>query len=71
MGIDEEGHRQILCYYVGAQEGAYGCWREVLKDHYSRGGKVKTRARFKLLEAENNLLKKIYALQRQAKLVKH
>ncbi|MDF9843463.1 MULTISPECIES: transposase [unclassified Paenibacillus] len=31
MGIDEEGHRQILGFYVGGQESANG-WREVLKD---------------------------------------
>lgn len=36
MGIDEEGHRQILGFYVGGQESANG-WREVLKDLYSRG----------------------------------
>ncbi|QHT59674.1 IS256 family transposase [Paenibacillus lycopersici] len=36
MGIDEEGHRQILGFYVGGQESANG-WRDVLKDLYSRG----------------------------------
>jgi transposase-like protein len=36
MGIDEDGHRQILGFYVGGQESANG-WREVLKDLYSRG----------------------------------
>lgn len=36
MGIDEEGHRQILGFYVGGQESANG-WREVLKDLYRRG----------------------------------
>ncbi|WP_080832018.1 IS256 family transposase [Cohnella massiliensis] len=36
MGIDEDGHRQILGFYVGGQESAHG-WREVLKDLYSRG----------------------------------
>ncbi len=36
MGIDEEGHRQILGFYVGGQESANG-WREVLKDLYNRG----------------------------------
>ncbi|KWX80862.1 transposase [Paenibacillus riograndensis] len=36
MGIDEEGHRQILGFYVGGQESANG-WREVLKDLYDRG----------------------------------
>jgi putative transposase len=36
MGIDEDGHREILGFYVGGQESANG-WREVLKDLYSRG----------------------------------
>ncbi|WP_150270659.1 IS256 family transposase, partial [Paenibacillus tepidiphilus] len=36
MGIDTEGHRQILGFYVGGQESANG-WREVLKDLYDRG----------------------------------
>lgn len=36
MGIDENGHRQILGFYVGGQESSNG-WREVLKDLYSRG----------------------------------
>ncbi len=36
MGIDEEGHRQILGFYVGGQESANG-WRDVLKDLYKRG----------------------------------
>lgn len=36
MGIDEDGHRQILGFYVGGQGSANG-WRDVLKDLYSRG----------------------------------
>ncbi|MDQ0194360.1 IS256 family transposase [Paenibacillus wynnii] len=36
MGIDEDGHRQILGFYVGGQESSNG-WREVLKDLYNRG----------------------------------
>lgn len=36
MGIDEDGHRQLLGFYVGGQESANG-WREVLKDLYQRG----------------------------------
>ncbi|MEK4062554.1 MULTISPECIES: IS256 family transposase [Paenibacillus] len=36
MGIDEEGQRQILGFYVGGQESSNG-WREVLKDLYTRG----------------------------------
>lgn len=36
MGIDEEGHRQILGYYVGGQETATSC-REVFEDLRRRG----------------------------------
>lgn len=36
MGIDEEGHRQILGFYIGGQESSNG-WKEVLRDLYSRG----------------------------------
>ena len=36
MGIDEEGHRQILGFYVGGQESSNG-WRDVLNDLYRRG----------------------------------
>lgn len=36
MGIDEDGRRQILGFYIGGQESSNG-WREVLKDLYSRG----------------------------------
>ncbi|MFF2091824.1 IS256 family transposase [Paenibacillus sp. NPDC058174] len=36
MGIDEDGHRQILGFYVGGQESANG-WRDVLKDLHQRG----------------------------------
>jgi len=36
MGIDDEGYREVLGFYVGGQESANG-WREVLKDLYGRG----------------------------------
>lgn len=36
MGINEEGYRQILGFYVGGQESANG-WRDVLRDLYKRG----------------------------------
>ncbi|MDI4643353.1 IS256 family transposase [Cohnella hashimotonis] len=36
MGIDENGRRQILGFYVGGYESANG-WREVLKDLKQRG----------------------------------
>lgn len=36
MGIDENGYRQILGFYVGGQESSNG-WRDVLRDLYRRG----------------------------------
>lgn len=38
MGIDEDGHRQILGFYIGGHESANG-WRDVLHDLYRRGAK--------------------------------
>ncbi len=36
MGINEQGYRHILGFYVGGQESANG-WKDVLKDLYNRG----------------------------------
>ncbi|MDQ0887986.1 transposase-like protein [Paenibacillus sp. V4I9] len=36
MGINEQGYREILGFYIGGQESANG-WRDVLKDLYRRG----------------------------------
>ncbi|TBL67093.1 IS256 family transposase [Paenibacillus thalictri] len=36
MGINEQGRREILGFYVGGQESSNG-WREVLQDLYRRG----------------------------------
>lgn len=36
MGINEQGYRQILGFYVGGQESANG-WRDVLRDLHRRG----------------------------------
>jgi len=36
MGINEEGNRQILGFYIGGQESSNG-WKDVLKDLYRRG----------------------------------
>lgn len=38
MGIDTQGYRQILGFYIGGQESANG-WRDVLRDLYNRGAK--------------------------------
>jgi len=38
LGIDEDGHREILSFSVGGQESSNG-WRDVLKDLYDRGAK--------------------------------
>lgn len=36
MGINEQGYRQILGFYIGGQESAHG-WKEILQDLYRRG----------------------------------
>jgi putative transposase len=36
MGINDEGYRQILGFYIGGQESSNG-WKEMLKDLYKRG----------------------------------
>jgi len=36
LGVNEEGHREILGFYVGGQESSLG-WRNILQDLYSRG----------------------------------
>jgi putative transposase len=36
MGINEQGYREILGFYIGGHESANG-WRDVLKDLYRRG----------------------------------
>lgn len=36
MGINEQGHRQILGFYIGGQESSNG-WFEILQDLYRRG----------------------------------
>lgn len=38
VGITEEGYREILGFYVGGQESAFG-WKEILSDLYERGAK--------------------------------
>lgn len=36
MGINEEGYKEILGYYIGGRESASG-WQEILADLYTRG----------------------------------
>ncbi|MFD2076970.1 IS256 family transposase [Geobacillus jurassicus] len=38
LGVNEEGYREILDFFVGGQESAYG-WREILQNLYQRGVK--------------------------------
>ncbi|GCD81392.1 IS256 family transposase [Parageobacillus thermoglucosidasius] len=37
LGVNEEGYREILDFFVGGQESAYG-WQEILQQLYKRGG---------------------------------
>jgi len=36
IGVNEDGYREILGFYVGGQESSLG-WKEILKDLYERG----------------------------------
>jgi transposase-like protein len=36
VGVNEEGYRELLGFYVGGQENALG-WQEMLQDLYQRG----------------------------------
>jgi len=36
LGVNEEGYREILDFFVGGQESAYG-WQEILHNLYKRG----------------------------------
>jgi len=36
LGVNEEGYREILDFFVGGKESAYG-WQEILQQLYKRG----------------------------------
>ncbi|MFM9282477.1 IS256 family transposase [Paenibacillus jiagnxiensis] len=59
MGIDEDGHRQILGFYVGGQESANG-WRDVLKDLYRRGAEQVLLGVFDGLPGLDNAFREVY-----------
>jgi putative transposase len=61
MGIDEEGHRQILGFYVGGQESASG-WADVLKDLYQRGVQEVLLGVFDGLAGLEDAFRKVYPL---------
>lgn len=59
MGIDEEGHRQILGFYIGGQESANG-WRDVLKDLYKRGAQQVLLGVFDSLPGLEDAFREVY-----------
>jgi transposase-like protein len=59
MGIDEDGHRQILGFYVGGQESSNG-WRDVLKDLYRRGAQEVLLGVFDGLPGLDDAFREIY-----------
>lgn len=61
MGIDEEGRRQILGFYVGGQESANG-WSDVLKDLYQRGVQEVLLGVFDGLTGLEEAFRKVYPL---------
>ncbi|MGY4111966.1 transposase-like protein [Aeribacillus sp. SP014] len=38
LGVNEEGYREILDFFVGGKDSAYG-WQEILQQLYNRGVK--------------------------------
>jgi putative transposase len=59
MGIDEDGHRQILGFYVGGQESANG-WKDVLINLYNRGVQEVLLGVFDGLPGLDNAFKEVY-----------
>lgn len=59
MGIDENGYRQILGFYVGGQESANG-WKDVLRDLYNRGATDVLLGVFDGLPGLENAFREIY-----------
>ncbi|OAS26021.1 IS256 family transposase [Paenibacillus oryzisoli] len=59
MGINEEGYREILGFYIGGKESSNG-WRDVLKDLYRRGVEEVLLGVFDGLQGLEDVFKKVY-----------
>lgn len=59
MGINEEGYREILGFYIGGKESSNG-WRDVLKDLYRRGAEEVLLGVFDGLPGLDNAFKEVY-----------
>ncbi|TXK66238.1 IS256 family transposase [Paenibacillus sp. N3.4] len=59
MGINEQGYREILGFYIGGHESANG-WKDVLKDLYRRGAEEVLLGVFDGLPGLENAFKEVY-----------
>jgi putative transposase len=59
MGINEQGNREILGFYIGGHESANG-WRDVLKDLYRRGAEEVLLGVFDGLPGLENAFREVY-----------
>ncbi len=59
MGINEQGYRQILGFYIGGQESAHG-WKEMLQDLYRRGAQEVLLGVFDGLSGLENAFREVY-----------
>jgi putative transposase len=59
LGVNEEGYREILDFFVGGQESAYG-WREILQQLYKRGVKEVLLGVFDGLPGLEEVFKAVY-----------
>ena len=59
LGVNEEGYREILDFFVGGKESAYG-WQEILQQLYNRGVKEVLLGVFDELTGLEEAFKAIY-----------
>ncbi|MEF3331729.1 IS256 family transposase [Oceanobacillus oncorhynchi] len=59
IGVNEDGYREILGFYVGGQESSLG-WKEILKDLYERGAKEVLLGVFDGLPGLEAAMKEVY-----------
>jgi transposase-like protein len=59
LGVNEDGYREILGFYVGGQESALG-WQEILQDLYQRGVKEVLLGVFDGLNGLEEAFKSVY-----------
>ncbi|WP_269411063.1 IS256 family transposase [Lentibacillus daqui] len=59
IGVNEDGYREILGFYVGGKESSLG-WKEILKDLYERGAQEVLLGVFDGLPGLETAMKEVY-----------